>query len=381
MVSEKKYIIYGAEPSYYTGKIRCYMRKKGIAFEERSAAHPGFAKAAEKAGSTKIPILVAPGGKVVQDTTDIIDYLEPLFPDFAAYPTSPKQHIAALLLEVFGDECMLRPAMHYRWNFPDDNFPYIFREFGRSMAPQTPMDESAKYAEQFAGRMQSYLPGLGVSDRSIPKIEEAYEELLDLLNEHFRLYPYLLGGRPCLADYGLMGPMYAHLARDVYPSGQMKKRAPFVYRWVERMNVADDGMAEFSDMKRELLPKDALPETLLPVLRYFLRDYEGELSAIVDEVNSRFAEEGIVHGSPVLPEGQRSLGKFKVKYRGLVLDLGVRHFAFYMVQRPIQFYQELEAKDKAQVDLLLDEIGGSDLLNKVLDAKMSRDTGVEIFAA
>lgn len=125
-MNDKTYILYGAEPSYYTGKVRCYLRKKNIPFEERVAGHPGFGDATKKAGSTKIPILVAPDGTVVQDTTDIIDYLEPLFPGNPAYPSSPNQKLVALLMEVFGDECMLKPAMHYRWNFPDDNFPYIF---------------------------------------------------------------------------------------------------------------------------------------------------------------------------------------------------------------------------------------------------------------
>ena len=47
---------------------------------------------------------------------------------------------------------------------------------------------------------------------------------------------YLLGGRPCLADFAFMGPMYAHLYRDPYPSVIMKNVSPRVAEWVERMN-------------------------------------------------------------------------------------------------------------------------------------------------
>jgi hypothetical protein len=34
-----------------------------------------------------------------------------------------------------------------------------------------------------------------------------------------------------------MGPLYAHLARDPYPSVLMKQQAQRVWRWVERMNA------------------------------------------------------------------------------------------------------------------------------------------------
>ncbi|TNE57075.1 MAG: glutathione S-transferase family protein [Alphaproteobacteria bacterium] len=374
------YILYGAEPSYYTAKARSYLRKKGIPFVERSSGHPRYREVVKISGQGKIPILEAPDGTVVQDTTDIIDFLEARFAEKPAYPTTPKQRLVALLFELFGDECMLKPAMHYRWNFPDDNFPFIFREFGRIFLPQLPMDEASEMARPVADKMAGYLPVLGITEETIPEIEASYETLLDLLNEHFRFHPYLLGGRPCLADYGMVGPMYAHLARDVYPSALMKKRAPFVYRWVERMNASDDGFAEFWDLEPELVADDEIPDTLLPVIELFVGDYFPELEMLVDAVNARASQDGMGPGSPVLPEGKNGLGRHVVPYRGVQVHQAIRHFSYYMLQRSMFYYQELAVAQKADVAALLEKVGARGLFERGLKHKMVRDKGAEYFS-
>ena len=33
-----------------------------------------------------------------------------------------------------------------------------------------------------------------------------------------KIYPYLLGGRPSIADFGFMAPLFAHLGRDPVPA-------------------------------------------------------------------------------------------------------------------------------------------------------------------
>ena len=36
------YIFYGLQLSLYSGKVRCYLRKKRLPFLERETWHPGF---------------------------------------------------------------------------------------------------------------------------------------------------------------------------------------------------------------------------------------------------------------------------------------------------------------------------------------------------
>ena len=84
----------------------------------------------------------------------------------------------------------------------------------------------------------------------IPAIEQSYRRLLGELDAHFRDHDFLFGGRPSIGDFGLIGPMYAHLYRDPYPGKLMRETAPNVAAWVERMQspepvdgdfLADDG--------------------------------------------------------------------------------------------------------------------------------------------
>ncbi|PHY13768.1 hypothetical protein CSW58_03550 [Caulobacter sp. B11] len=112
--------------------------------------------------------------------------------------------------------------------------------------------------------MRKAMAGFGVNEQSIPLIEAAYEEFLDLFDAHLAHAPYLLGGRPTIGDYGLIGPLFAHLARDPYPSLLMKRRAHRVWRWVERMNSADLDSAEYGWPAPSCSPTTACPTPWRP---------------------------------------------------------------------------------------------------------------------
>lgn len=120
--NEQPYRFYGAQASLYAGKIRSYLRKKQLLFEERQINHPHFqAVVAAKAGGAFQPTIETPDGTVVRDTTVIIDFLEERHPQLSVYPQGPSQKLVALIFELFGDEGLLKAAMHYRWSFPKDN--------------------------------------------------------------------------------------------------------------------------------------------------------------------------------------------------------------------------------------------------------------------
>ena len=57
------YILYGSYASYYTAKVRSYLRKKAIPFVERLPSDPMFRnKVRPYSGSHRIPQLLAPDG-------------------------------------------------------------------------------------------------------------------------------------------------------------------------------------------------------------------------------------------------------------------------------------------------------------------------------
>ena len=71
------YILWGSAHSLYTGKLRSYLIKKGLPYRECFPSDPDFAaRILPVVRHMVIPVLETPAGEILQDTGDIIDYLE-----------------------------------------------------------------------------------------------------------------------------------------------------------------------------------------------------------------------------------------------------------------------------------------------------------------
>ena len=390
------YFMYGNEFSLYSGKARSYLRKKGVSFETRSTSHPGYARAAAAIGHTYQPILETAAGEFVQDTTEIIDFVESRSPKPPVYPEGACQRLAALLLELYGDEGLLRPAMHYRWNFPDANDAFLAAEFGRGIG-QTELPIPAGDDPSAAGRTrwklvsafmrEGRVPLFGVTPASIPVIERAYAELLDRLEAHFERYPYFLGGCPSIGDFGMIAPLYAHLGRDPEPLRLMKDRAPMLHRWVERMNASDPGMPEFPDQPPAFLPQDEVPETLVSILRLAARDHLPQLLGIFASVEDWLAAHPDVGPGDPLPGPSRGMGTqgpfgtHEIELGGVRIEIAVRHYSVWMAQRPIDHYASLDPAERERADRLLEATGLRPLFDLSPSFRIERRDHKEFFAS
>jgi hypothetical protein len=161
------YVLIGSQHSLYTGKLRAYLRYKGIPFEEIAASQELYKSVIlPRTGVAFIPVLVGPlrsadnpsssnssssssstgagqdttpdaaansvkqaAADVLQDSHAIILQLEQDCPAHPVVPTTPQQRMAAMLLELYGDEHLLLPAMHYRWSYPQ-HATYMHHQFG-----------------------------------------------------------------------------------------------------------------------------------------------------------------------------------------------------------------------------------------------------------
>ncbi len=380
--SDDSYILYSAPLSLYSGKTRSFLRKSGVAFDERLPSHPDYMeKVFPKTGKFWLPVLEAPDGTIVQDTTEIADYLVGKGAT-SPTPTEPRRKITALILELFGDEGLLRAAMHYRWNFPDTNQAFITHEFRNALTPPQFSDEDRdKMADGAMARMQSYLPGLGITEETIPHVEQAYLELLATLGAHFDKMPYVLGFEPTIADYGLMGPLYAHLGRDPYPMMVMKKHAPRVARWVERMNAADAEVPEFGHLAA-IDETDFISPTLLPVLKLVATDYLPVLTALVEASNTYLEQNpDLKAGDPVSPEGESNFPpRIEPEIRGQSCPMRARSTALWMLGRVQGAFDDLAAEDQQAVTALLGEANLGDLLETRLSRGIERKNCKEVWS-
>jgi len=373
---ESFYVLYGSHASYATAKSRSYLRKKGIPFLERLPSSKRFREYVRPTSENhRIPQLEAPDGTVVQDTTAIFDYLEERFPDPPAYPPGPCQQLVARLFELLLDSELGRVAWHYRWNYMDENYAFVGREFGRSFRPGGTNEELDHYGGVIAERMEGKRAGFGDSEALRPVLEGIYREVLEILEAHFTTFPYFFGGLPSIADHVLMGSLFGHLARDPEPSRLMKLRAPRVFRWTEHMNTPEIRAPEFAELPLAYLPDDELPETMLALLRLCLSDVgPGILRSA--EIYNAWAEKNADRPacSIVSPDGfdEAVVGHFEDTLRGVALPSGVGTYPLWVLQRGLDWFQSQGDADRGAGRALMEECGGLSLLEIELRRRLTR---------
>ena len=356
------YILYGAEFSLYSGKARAYLRYKGLPFEERLATRRVYKEViVPGVGAPIIPVLSTPDGELVQDTTDIIDFLERRHPEPPVYPAGPRQKLVALMLEHYGDEWLVIPAMHYRWSVLDQQYDFIMGEFGGLSAPEESPENRIAIGEKTSAPFRGSIVGLGVNEDTVDAIESEYLTLLDQLSAHFASHRFLLGDRPCIADFGFIGPLYAHLGRDPVPRAIMEKRAPAVYGWVQRMQSPSGDYGDW-------LPDDGIPDTLIPILKTLCRDFLPDVLDVVAR-NAAWLEE---HPGEDIP---RYLGMHTFRIGDVESERVIHSYSQWMFQRPRDHYQSLSGEDRAAADALLERIGGLEAFNAPLPRRVRRKAG------
>jgi glutathione S-transferase len=262
------YTLWGSAHSLYTGKARAYLIKKGLPFRERYPSDPEFASRILPAvGHFVVPVLETDNGEIIQDSGDIIDFLEQRHAEPLLEPQSPVQQWVSLIFDAFGSEYLLPLAMHYRWSYRSEQETFLRAEFGRAMVAGVDRSARREAAAQTMGFFAGFLPNLGVFPEVVAAMEESYLALIDALDNHFQHHPYLLGGRPCRADFGMMAPLFAHLGRDPVPAMLMKTKAPNLFRWTERMNAVPISDGEYPGYGEDYCGQDTVPETLIAVLK------------------------------------------------------------------------------------------------------------------
>ena len=203
----------------------------------------------------------------------------------------------AYLIELLADEWMIVPAFWERWYFSEDGRPlghrgYHEQLFGAAFAAGASGDARRAAGAEFLNNVfkgvRESLERLGVTRDTEPAWQASQHHLLGLLEAHFARHDYVFGGAPSLADFGILGPLYAQLYRDAVSGFALRTHFPLVSEWVERtngegaLNARMYGQKLYSlDERGRLvgrpatsddgawLPDDRIPETLLPILGVF----------------------------------------------------------------------------------------------------------------
>ena len=378
------YILYGMAGSLYTARARSYMRVNAVPFTEIKAGSKEFTGAiVPQIGRWIIPVIKTPDGQIIQDGADIIDHLDAAgFSHNPIYPDDPALRVIAHLFELFGSHGLLRPAMHYRWNFDDVNLGFLRATF-RDVLPSGLDDEAQEAAFLHAsGRMRNAAQMFGVNPATQKLVEESYTEFLALMEAHLRVHPFMLGGHATIADYGLIGAMYAHLGRDPAPLHMMQITAPSVLRWTERMNMAerfiDDAVRNSGG---QLIDSANLPQSLIAIMHFIAADYLPEITAHVAKANMYLAdhpeiEEGTNAASKSLKSG---LGTAAFNWRGQEIATIVMAYRFYLLQRLQDAFTAQAPTDQDAIGALFQTAGLSPLLDLKTIRRVERRANQEVW--
>ncbi len=374
------YILWGAPLSLYTGKARSYLIKKQIPYREYFPTHPVFqTRILPALGFFAVPVLETLDGSIIQDTSDIIEHLEEKFPEPRVNPATPVQRIVGALIGAYGSEALLKPAMHYRWTYLAEQENFLRAEFGRAGSTSPDPAQRAAVAAPFMQAMQAHLPRLGINHETIPVIERSYEDLLDILEAHFATHPYILGGRPSDADFGLMGPLFAHLARDPYPSTLMKSRAPNVFRWTERMNLPDIFDGEFADAEPGYPPDDAIPQTIEPLLALVFKDWGPELLVNAQKYEAWVAAHPLLKAGDPLSSDRLlhpSLGEISFSLRGRDIRCASTPQSLWHFDKVLRQARALAGEARASFHSLIQRTGGERVMEITLARPLRRENYV-----
>ena len=367
-------VLYGVPISLYTGRARSYLIKAGLPYREAPPTSAHFMRTVlPKAGGRRsMPTVELPDGTVIRDSVAIVDHFESAS-GRGFSPKTPKQRIVSRLFDAIGAEGLLRPAMHYRWNFDALQREFVETHFEAIYPPGW----SPSAGERMQNLREEALPALGVLPESIAAIEELYGGLLRALEAHFAEHPYLLGGRPCIGDFGMIGPLYGHLGRDPKPLSMMQSQALHAFRWVERMHRPEADIGEFDGYEDAYLADDAIPDTLVDILRQLAIDYVPETRAACEAINAWLAEqEDLAPGTTV----ERRVGEDAVfDLAGTEISVAAQPFRFYVLKRVRDEFEALDEAGRAAAVELLSACGMRELLDLKLTRAIGRRNNLEVW--
>jgi len=263
-----QYRLYGWHISHFAGKIRGYLNYKGLDYSEKTCtAFDMKFRIPKNTGAMAMPAIETRDGEWLADTPLMMETLEQRHPSNSIKIDTPLQSVLAELFENWADDVLIPVSLHTRWSFPENYEKLLREEGGKNLLPYAPRYLRNKISDKvFLASMSGHRTSQGITPEQIPLLERWSLNILDLLETHFQQHDYLFGGRPTVADYGLLGTMYGHLNRDPWPKREWLDPRPNLQAWVERTHSGQPAQGE-------LLDDDNIADTLLPIIDIIGREF------------------------------------------------------------------------------------------------------------
>lgn len=345
-------LLLGALCSRYSARVRSYLIKKQIPYVERVPTGWTYGVTiARRFGDATVPVLITPDGEWIADSEVILDRLEERFPQDSIQPDDPLHAFFAALADVWASEFWVPFDLGTRWQ-GRTSYPWWYEELGEGFFLGLPKWAKNMLTGNVARMIQAHLPRLGSTDETTPLLSEWASRMMDALDAHLAIHPYLLGERATRFDYGLIVPFFGHLARDPWSRDQYLVPRPHLYAWVWRMNqpYLTGKAPAFAAVGTPL------PSTLDPVIRSMFDEFLPYVEGMLAEVQRVYPKP--VSGKKI----DRFLGTVSFPFgKGTFKRLAMVH-ALWLVQRAMDLLAEMSPKDRERTCQWVRDSGGGRLL-------------------
>jgi glutathione S-transferase len=270
------YGLVGSEMSMFSRKLEAQLRFQNIPWYWYFKTQERSAEIEARVGTHFIPALITPEKWMIHDTIALGPLLNDRFHLTPVIPQTPLQRACCFILEDVFNHWLGRVCVHTRWCYPD-NVAWVGPRFGANRVLNRSIDspftkkELADLApigemmyQDFGKNVCEYN---GVGPNQEDAVHADYTNMLKALDTHFRDNDFLLGPRPCLADFALGGACKAHFVTDPLPEKWLGEYRDMLMNYTDRLF----GDHSFSD--HTWMANDKVPDSLNSVLDYAQSTY------------------------------------------------------------------------------------------------------------
>ncbi len=228
-----KIALYDWSPSPFCLKVRAILDYKRVPYTRIPALGPAALKVRRRGGVGKFPALDV-DGRLVVDSTDIAHEIERLFPEPAILPAAPRERALCHALEDWADESLYFLGLYCQWWDPA-GAKMVPQAFGRSLLGR------AAYL-WFRRVVRRQLVGQGTARKSPAHVRADLARAIDAIEGLVAPGPFLLGDRPYLCDFALLGQL-VYMSRPPASRAALEGK-PAIQAYLDRMRSLRSASAE-----------------------------------------------------------------------------------------------------------------------------------------
>lgn len=218
--------LYDWAPSPFCIKVRAILDHKRLPYRRVPVLGRAIVDVRRRGSVGKVPALDIDGA-LVTDSTDIAHALERLAPEPPILPADPRQRALCHALEDWADEALYFIGLYFQWVDPA-GATMVPAAFGRSVLGRV---AHRWFRHVVVGQVR----GQGTARKPAARVAEDLGRELEAIDALLADGPYLLGERPLLCDFALLGQLL-YLSRPP-TSAEALRSHPRIGAYLARMRA------------------------------------------------------------------------------------------------------------------------------------------------